>query len=156
MLDEVDHLLRQGILGPPYAINFVLHTPTQGGQRGTPQNLVDMLQRLRDLPAPPESWRITISSMGRTQLPMTTIGMAMGLNVRVGMEDNVMYRRGVPLEDNAQLVERTVRIAGELDRPVATPDQARQILGLRGRKKGEVPASVAGAPEGPEGAQGAG
>ena len=149
MLDEVDHLLRQGILGPPYAINFVLHTPTQGGQRGTPQNLVDMLQRLRDLPAPPESWRITVSSMGRTQLPMTTIGLAMGLNVRVGMEDNVLYRRGVPLEDNAQLVERTVRIAGELDRPVATPDQARQILGLRGRKKGELPPPAPGAPPTP-------
>src|SRR3712207_3127327 len=94
MLEEVDHLLSLEILKPPYTINFVLHTPTQGGQRGTPQNLFDMLQRLRDLPAPPESWRITISSMGRTQLPMTTIGLAMGLNVRVGMEDNVLYQIG--------------------------------------------------------------
>ena len=49
--------------------------------------------------------------MGPTQLPITTIGMAMGLNARVGMEDNVLYRRGEPVQDNAQLVERTVRIA---------------------------------------------
>ena len=81
--------------------------------------------------------------------------MAIGLNVRVGMEDNVLYRRGVPLEDNAQLVERTVRIAGELDRPVATPDQARQILGLRGRKQGELPPPAPGAPPAPWEASGA-
>ena len=42
---------------------------------------------------------------------MTTIALAMGLNVRVGMEDNVLFRRGEPLENNAQLVERAVRIA---------------------------------------------
>ena len=139
MLEEVDHLLRLDILEPPYAVNFVLHTPTQGGQRGTPQNLLDMLSRLRDLPAPPESFRVTVSSMGRTQLPMTTIGLAMGLNVRVGMEDNVLYRRGEPLRENAQLVERTVRIARELGREPATPAEARQMLGLRGREPGKLP-----------------
>jgi 3-keto-5-aminohexanoate cleavage enzyme len=71
--------------------------------------------------------------MGPTQLPLTTVAMAMGLNVRVGMEDNVLYRRGEPLEDNAQLVARAVRIAAELDRPPATPAQARERLALRGR-----------------------
>ena len=70
---------------------------------------------------------------------MTTIAMAMGANVRVGMEDNVMYRRGEPLDDNAQLVERTARIAAELDRPVATPAQARELLALRGREDGALP-----------------
>jgi 3-keto-5-aminohexanoate cleavage enzyme len=77
--------------------------------------------------------------MGRTQLPITTIGLAMGFNVRVGMEDNVMYRQGEPLENNAQLVERAVRIARELDRVPATPDQAREALGLRGREPGRLP-----------------
>ena len=67
--------------------------------------------------------------MGPTQLPLTTIALAMGLNVRVGMEDNVLYRRGEPLRDNAQLVERAVRIARELDREPATPAQARELLG---------------------------
>ena len=57
----------------------------------------------------------------------------MGLNVRVGMEDNVLYRRGEPVVDNAQLVERTVRIAHELDRRPATPDEARELFALRGR-----------------------
>jgi 3-keto-5-aminohexanoate cleavage enzyme len=140
MLEEVDHLLSLEILKPPYTINFVLHTPTQGGQRGTPQNLLDMVDRLRDLSVPQEDLRVNVSSMGPTQLPITTIGLAMGLNVRVGMEDNVLYRRGEPVESNAQLVERTVRIAHELDREPATPDGARQRLGLRGRDSGRLPA----------------
>lgn len=141
MLEEVDHLLSLEVLEPPYTINFVLHTPTQGGQRGTPQNLLDMVDRLRDLAVPQEDLRVNVSAMGPTQLPITTIGLAMGLNVRVGMEDNVLYRRGEPVENNAQLVERTVRIAHDLGREPATPDEARQVLGLRGRDSGQLPAT---------------
>ena len=142
MLEEVDYLLGLGVFEPPHTINFVLHTPTQGGQRGTPRNLLDMVDRLRDLPVPQEDLRVNVTSMGPTQLPITTIGLAMGLNVRVGMEDNVYYRRGEPLQNNAQLVERTVRIARELDREPATPDEARQMLGLRGREVGQLPAGA--------------
>jgi 3-keto-5-aminohexanoate cleavage enzyme len=130
MLEEVAHLLGLGILQPPYVINLVFHTPTQGGTRGTPENLLDAVARIRALG---EDVRINVTSMGATQLPLTTIAMAMGFNVRVGMEDNVLFRRGEPLENNAQLVERAVRIASELDRPIATPQQAREQLGLRGR-----------------------
>ena len=144
MLEEVAHLLSLGILESPYTLNFVLHTPTQGGQRGTPKNLFDMVERLRDLPVPEEDLRVNVSSMGPTQLPITTIGLAMGLNARVGMEDNVLYRRGQLLKNNAQLVERTVRIARELDREPATPAQARQILGLRGREPGQLPVGAEG------------
>ncbi len=139
MLEEVAHLLSLDILEPPYVINFVLHTPTQGGQRGTPENLMDMVSRLADLPVPEDQLRVNVSSMGATQLPITTIALAMGLHTRVGMEDNVLYRRGEPLRENAQLVERAVRIARELDRRPATPGEAREILGLRGRKPGQVP-----------------
>ena len=139
MLEEVDYLLGLGVFEPPHTINFVLHTPTQGGQRGTPRNLLDMVDRLRDLPVSQEDLRVNVTSMGPTQLPITTIGLAMGLNVRVGMEDNVLYRRDEPVESNAQLVERTVRIAHELDREPATPDEARQMLGLRGRDSGQLP-----------------
>lgn len=147
MIEEVEYLLGTGLLAPPFAMNLVLQTPTQGGQRGTPENLLDMVGRLRALPVDADELRITVSSMGRTQLPLTTIGLAMGLNVRVGMEDNVLYRRGEPVQENAQLVARTVRIATELDLAVATPDQARQMLGLRGRGQGEVPhAAAAGSP----------
>jgi 3-keto-5-aminohexanoate cleavage enzyme len=139
MLEEVAYIMGLDIFDPPYAVNFVLHTPTQGGSRGTPHNLMDMVNRLRDLPVPQDQLRVTVSSMGRTQLPITAIGLAMGLNVRIGLEDNVYYRYGELVTDNAQLVERTVRIAGELERRPATPDEARVLLGLRGREAGKLP-----------------
>jgi 3-keto-5-aminohexanoate cleavage enzyme len=139
MLEEVSHLLSLELLTPPYVINLVLHTPTQGGHRGTPGNLHDLMSRLRDLSVDPSELRVNVTSMGATQLPITTIALAMGLNVRVGMEDNVFYRRGELLTDNAQLVHRVVRIAAELDRRPATPEEARAWLGLRGRKPGQLP-----------------
>jgi 3-keto-5-aminohexanoate cleavage enzyme len=57
------------------------------------------------------------------------------------MEDNVLYRRGEPVRENAQLVARTVRIARELERRPATPEEARRLLGLRGRAAGQLPAA---------------
>jgi 3-keto-5-aminohexanoate cleavage enzyme len=139
MLEELAHLFSLDILEPPHVVNFVLHTPTQGGSRGTPQNLLDMVARLPELPVAHDDLRVNVSSMGATQLPITTIAMAMGLNVRVGMEDNVFFRKGELVESNAAYVERTVRIAEQLDRPVATPTQARELLGLRGRAEGALP-----------------
>jgi 3-keto-5-aminohexanoate cleavage enzyme len=55
----------------------------------------------------------------------------MGGNVRVGFEDNIFYSKGVLAESNAQLVARIVRIANELGREIATPDEARDILRLK-------------------------
>lgn len=131
MLEEVAVLLEQGILAPPYVVNLVLHTPTQGGVRATPANLVDLVARIDDLPVPRAEVVVNVTAMGATQLPITTMAIAMGLNVRVGMEDNVFYRRGELVDDNAQLVARTVRIAQELERRPATPDEARELLALR-------------------------
>lgn len=142
MLEELEHLLGLGTFEPPYAINFVLHTPTQGGERGTPRNLLNLVERTAALPVDPADLRLNVSSMGATQLPITTIAMAMGLNVRVGMEDNVLYRRGEPVRNNAQYVERAVRIARELGREPATPDQARAVFGTRGRRPGCKPQSA--------------
>ena len=136
MLEEAEHLIGLGLLEPPYVVNCVLHTPTQGGLRGTPRNLMGMLERM-----PPDSL-VNVSSMGRTQLPITTMALTIGSNVRVGMEDNVYYRRGELVEHNARLVERTVRIARELEREIASPAEARATLGLRGREPGQVPPPV--------------
>ncbi len=58
------------------------------------------------------------------------MAMAMGGHVRVGLEDNVYYRKGELAESNAQLVRRAARVADELERPVATMDETREILGL--------------------------
>jgi 3-keto-5-aminohexanoate cleavage enzyme len=103
-----------------------------------------MVARLDDLPVSKDDLNVTVSAMGPTQLPITTIALAMGLNPRVGMEDNVLMRRGEPVQNNAQLVARTVRIAGELGRRPATPAEAREVLGLRGRQAGRTPEMPAG------------
>lgn len=134
MLEEVELLLKEGILEPPFIINLVMHTPTQGGMRGTPENLIEAVRRL------PDDCYCNVSSMGRTQLPLSTIAMAMGCQVRIGMEDNVYYRYGELVQSNAQLIERTVRIASELDLESAHPDEVREMLGLRGRVAGKLPA----------------
>lgn len=133
MLEEVEILLKEEIFEPPYIVNIVMHTPTQGGMRGTPENLVEAVRRL-----PAETY-CNVSSMGRTQLPISTIAMAMGCQVRVGMEDNVYYRYGELVENNAQLVARTVRIAKELELEPAHPDEVREALKLKGRKPGQLP-----------------
>jgi 3-keto-5-aminohexanoate cleavage enzyme len=140
MLEEAEYLIGTGLLDPPYVINCVLHTPTQGGLRGSPGNLMGMIERM-----PPKSI-VNVSSMGRTQLPITTMALAIGLNVRVGMEDNVYYRHGELVEHNARLVARTVRIARELEREPASPAEARVLLGLRGRPSGQLPEPPPSAP----------
>ena len=61
---------------------------------------------------------------------MATMAILLGLNVRTGMEDNPYYDKGILCTGNAQLVERVLRIARELGRDIATPKQARQIMGL--------------------------
>ena len=62
---------------------------------------------------------------------MATIAITLGGHVRVGFEDNIYLRRGVLAKSNAELVEKVVHIARELDRPIATPEETREILGLR-------------------------
>lgn len=132
MLEEAERLIQTDALQPPYALNLVLNTPTQGGERGTPENLMSMLARIDRWSVPRTELRITVSAMGRTQLPLTTIAVAIGLNARVGLEDNVYYRAGELAVNNASLVARTARIAAELERPLASPQQARVLLGLGG------------------------
>lgn len=120
MLDTFQRLLEKGIIPPQFHINFVLGVP--GGMSGDPKNLVTLCDRLL------ENQTFTVSGMGKYQLPLSIQSMVMGGHVRVGFEDNIYYRKGQLATSNAQFVERIVRIAKELDRPVATVDQARKML----------------------------
>jgi 3-keto-5-aminohexanoate cleavage enzyme len=83
---------------------------------------------MRAMLPPGATW--SACGIGRAQLPMNLIALASGGHVRTGLEDNVMYHRGELATSNRQLVERVVRIAGEVGRRVATPDEARELLGL--------------------------
>ena len=79
----------------------------------------------------PENATWTVAGIGRHELPLATMAIILGGHVRVGFEDNVYYSKGVLAESNAQLVARIVRIAKELGREIATPDEARKILNLK-------------------------
>jgi 3-keto-5-aminohexanoate cleavage enzyme len=78
----------------------------------------------------PEGAMFNTLGFGRHQLPFAALGVLLGGQVRVGLEDNVYYRRGELADSNAQLVERAAGLARTLGREPATPDQARSILGL--------------------------
>lgn len=123
MFRDVERLISKGLLKKPYIINLVLGASYQGALEATEKNLVSMLSYL------PEDSIFTVSAMGQKQLPLTTLGMLLGGNVRVGLEDNLYYRKGMPAT-NEMLVERAVRLARELEFDVASPDEAREILGI--------------------------
>jgi 3-keto-5-aminohexanoate cleavage enzyme len=115
-------LVDRGVLKPP--IHFSLVMGIEGGIPASPQNLLAMVDAIPE----GSSWQIV--SIGKYQLPLSTMAVALGGNIRVGLEDNVYYSHGVLAVSNAQLVERAVRICRELGREVATPDEARALLGM--------------------------
>lgn len=115
-------LIKNGVVDPPYWIQTVMGYQTSSWP--TPENVIHLLREF------PENALWLCSGIGSHQLPMTTFAILLGGHVRVGLEDNVYYRRGEKAKSNAQLVERAVRLCHELNREVATPAQARAMLGL--------------------------
>jgi 3-keto-5-aminohexanoate cleavage enzyme len=126
MIDEAARLRDKGLITDPLHFDFVMGVP--GGMGADSAQLVHLV---RSLPAE-STW--SVAGIGRHQSTLGTIALAMGGHVRVGFEDNIYYRKGQLAKSNAELVARIVRLAQELDRPVATPAEAREILQL-GRYK---------------------
>lgn len=114
--------LEKGMLKPPLHFQFVLGV--QGGMPATVKSLL----HLSEIIPPGSTW--SVIGAGAGQLPMAVMGMMMGGHVRVGLEDNIYYTKGILAQNNAQLVERVVRIAKEFKREIATPSEARKILSL--------------------------
>lgn len=122
MIDNALRLVRQELVAEPLHFDFVMGVP--GGIGGTVKNLLHLVE---SIPAG-STW--SVAGIGRTELPLATMAIIMGGHVRVGFEDNIYYSRGVKAESNAQLVARIVRLAGELGREVASPNEARALLGM--------------------------
>jgi len=125
MFREVNNLIQKDLVKKPYYINLVLGAMHQGAVDATSEYLYSMIDFL------PEDSIFNVTAIGIAQLPLTTMGMILGGCIRVGMEDNIYYRRGELVKNNAQLVARAVRIARELNKEPATPAEARKILGLK-------------------------
>jgi 3-keto-5-aminohexanoate cleavage enzyme len=113
-----------GAIVKPMQFSLVMGIPGQINTP-TPKHLLYLSETV------PEGSTWQVIGIGIHQFPMVTMGMLLGGHVRVGMEDNLYISRGVMAENNAQFVEKTARIAREIGRPIATPDEAREILGLK-------------------------
>ena len=125
MFGEVESLIKKNLLKKPYYINCVMGVDGMGGYAGTTKNLMTMINLI------PADSIFNVTGIGRYQMEMNVASMIMGGNVRVGLEDNVYYKKGELAKSNAQLVERVVRLAREIGREVATPKEARKILGIK-------------------------
>jgi 3-keto-5-aminohexanoate cleavage enzyme len=115
-------LVERGLITPPYTFQYVMGYQTSIFP--TPDNLCALVREL------PEHSHYFVLGVGIFQVLMTTMATVMGGHVRVGLEDNLYLRRGEKLRGNGEAVERAVRIAREVNRKIATPQQARHMLGL--------------------------
>jgi 3-keto-5-aminohexanoate cleavage enzyme len=127
MIANSMELVEEGWIQPPFLFSFVL------GQKGalpaTPRNLLFLSETI-----PADSiWSIV--GHGGSDLKMCFLAMNMGGHARAGFEDNPYYRPGEIAASNAQLIERLVRIAREMGREIASPSEARAILGLPPREE---------------------
>ena len=124
-LDTILTMARKGeVPGHPMQFNFVLGVP--GCSPATVQNLVWLAN---SIPAG-STW--TATGVGRSAFTLAAPAIVMGGNVRVGFEDNLYLSRGVKARSNGELVEKVVRLSRELGREIASPAEARAILGLVG------------------------
>jgi 3-keto-5-aminohexanoate cleavage enzyme len=112
-----------GLLKEPLHFQFAL-----GIEGGMPATVKSLLHLLEVIPQG-STWSIIDNNIG--QLPMAMMGIILGGHVRIGLEDNIYYSKGVLAESNAQLVERIVGLAKVYGREIATPGEARKILSLK-------------------------
>jgi len=118
---EGQKLVDGGLIREP--AHFQLVMGVDGGVPATPENLLHMRNQL------PPTATYVVAGMSRMQLPMTTMATLMGGHVRVGLEDNLYLKKGV-LARNEELVARARHVAEDLQRDIATPGEARRIMGL--------------------------
>lgn len=124
MLVDVRRVIKEGLVAKPYYVNIVLGMRYQGAEPANSDTLYSIVKAL-----PPDTI-FNCTGVGSMQTPIATMGMLLGGCVRVGLEDNLYYAKGQPAESNAQLVARIVRIARELGKEPATPEETRAYFGL--------------------------
>lgn len=122
MIGNAKYYMKKGIIKTPGWFQFVLGV--LGGMDATIENLI-YLQRML-----PEGANWSATGIGKGHLPILFGAIALGGHVRVGLEDNLYYAQG-QCATNEMLVARAARVAGEFGRPIATPVQARGIMGIK-------------------------
>jgi uncharacterized protein (DUF849 family) len=131
-LYNLAHFVEQGLVKPPFFIQSVFGI--LGGLGAEPENMA-VMRTTADRLFGRENYHFSILGAGRHQMAFVTMGAIMGGNVRVGLEDSVFLSKGVRAETNAQQVRKIRHILEELSFEIATPAEARQMLGLKGANK---------------------
>jgi len=132
-LYNINFLVRRKIIKFPIWLQFV--TGILGGIGANIEEVVHLKQTADRLFGPDNYVWSVIGAGYPAEFNLATLAIMMGGHARVGMEDNIFVEKGVLCKSNADLVEKVVRIAKELGREIATPDEARKILGLKGKDK---------------------
>lgn len=128
MIYNVLYYMKKGLIkGRPH-FQFVLGAP--GGMTAEVKNLMFLLQTCQDNLGNDFTW--SALGIGRGHLPIIYAALALGGNVRVGMEDNILYRKGQLAKSNVEFVDRVKRTVAEIEKTIATPDETREILALNG------------------------
>lgn len=125
MIDMVLRLHRKGVIKDPMHFDIVMGV--NGGITGELRDFVFLRESL------PAGATYTVAGVGRFEFPLAVAAIIDGGHVRVGFEDNVYLSKGVLAKSNGELVEKVVRLANEFGRQIATPAEARAILGLKAR-----------------------
>ena len=127
MVNNVAFMIQSGYIKKPVYIQFVMGV--LGGITPSSENLIFLVDYARKLIG---DFQFSVCVAGRAQFPICTQSLLIGGNARVGLEDNLYLEKGQMAKSNAEQVAKIVRIARELGIEPATPDEARQILGLKG------------------------
>jgi 3-keto-5-aminohexanoate cleavage enzyme len=120
MIDTAIKMARKGVIVPPMHFDLVMGVQINATAR-------DLAFMVHSLP-PGATW--SVAGIGRYQIPMAALAIVMGGHARVGFEDNLYIAKGALAASNGELVNKVVRIAFELGRPLASPAEARKILNL--------------------------
>jgi uncharacterized protein (DUF849 family) len=116
-------LIKKGLIDPPAC--FQLCMGVRWGIEASPENLLFMKSKL------PAGVQWSVLGTGKDQLSMITTGILLGGNIRVGFEDNIYLKKGILAGSNAEMVHMAADLVQRLGREVASPSEARQILGLK-------------------------
>lgn len=122
------HYVDRGLVKGPIFLQFVLGI--LGGIGADPENLIHMKATADRLFG--DQYRFSVLGAGRHQIPFATMSASMGGHVRVGLEDNLYIRKGQLAQNNAEQVSKIRDILTGLNLEIATPDEARAMLGLKG------------------------
>ena len=135
LMEDVYHLIEEGLLKKPYWISFVM------GMRRINRAYMSYSSRelLHLVDALPDDSMFTVMGVATDELPATTQSILLGGHVRVGFEDNIHYQKGVLAKSNAQLVARAARIGKELGCEIVSPEEARKMLGMQPLERGGLP-----------------